>query len=239
MSNLKPYQKQPKDTDKFRANFAEGVTELAGIKGSFLIYTFLIICLYLGLTIYGIILLDDWLFSSIFGVLGLVSAIIGGLFSGVWLILAILKWSLKTISNYVFISYNNLLLDEIDQAENDDGSFRSSTAILKQYSQDVVAPVIAGIICAFIPVLGGFIVGRVEKSIKKTSEKLAQFISTETKEITDKKEQYLTTIEIVKQKESVITPRIQGTFSVLIFPFLFISVLYLVLAFGSFIYLYQ
>ncbi len=224
------------NSDAFKQDFGESITELVGIKGSFFLYTLLIICAYIALTIYAISILDGWLPKTIFGVFGIIFAFPGGFLSGIWLTLVLLKCSLRTISQYVFTSYNNILLDEIEQYNYslECKTFLSSSEILKQYTRDVITPVLAGIICAFIPVVGGFIVGRVEKSITKISNMLALTITKETESLKNKEEQYLATIEIVKKNERQITPKIHNTFLALIMPFSISSLSYISLAILSF-----
>ena len=242
MKQLKttPQKNQTKEDDDFRVNFAESVSELVDIKGSFFLYTLLIICFCLGVTIYAITILDNWFAQSIFGLFGIPLAIIGGFISSVCIILATLKSCLTTVSHYVFISYNKILLDEIKKMKSNDStaSLRSSTEILKEYIKDVVAPVLAGIICVFIPIIGGFIIGRIEKSITQIANKLATTISSKTADIDNKEEEYLATIEIVNERESKITPKIHATFLGLIIPFAIASALYVSFGVLSFIFFY-
>lgn len=222
--------------DDFRTYFAESVSEIVGIKGSFVLYNILIIITCLSLTIRGTFSLNTWIEKATFGGIGIILCIPGGLAIGTTLILLLLKYSLSTISLYVFTAYTNLLKEEL--LYNHPSQLRSSVEILREYSKDVVVPVIAGIICVFIPLIGGFIVGKIEKATSGITEKLIDTISSKTNTLTDPREQYSETIEIIEERVTKITAGINSTFNKLIFPFLVIGALYLISGIGTFTYFY-
>ncbi|MDB4835233.1 hypothetical protein OAH12_01475 [Cyclobacteriaceae bacterium] len=150
-----------------RSEFAENINELLDIKGNLFLYFILCYLLIYSSQLYvGSHL--NWYWAIPYDVVSLFTSFIGAFFLSIWINLIFLYINLKTICIFSFNEIERTVSNEIQKIEEGNPNTQPVYLLVGHIFKTVISPVTAGIICLFIPIIGGFLIAPTEKLLTNT-----------------------------------------------------------------------